>query len=297
LGQYDLSLSFSEKSLSLINLNPTSSQKWETLESLTDVLAEEKIYQTAILYQKEALKFAQEKEDALNEQLSLMYLGMLNLNTNEYGTAEKYFEESIARAEKFEDEKARNKALAFTNLKYGHLARMTENYEKAIQLYRLSTDFYSNSEFQLHNYEAHKGELLCYFKTKNDSAIQKEIPIILNLFKKYRKEILEEQNRNSFFDNEQDIYDIAIDYEFSKANYNGALDYVEESRSRSLLDLQTSNIEISNELKKPEITFSPNVFEPLKIAQIQSEMSENAQLVEYTVLTDKILIWVITKDI
>ena len=74
-------------------------------------------------------------------------------------------------------------------------------------------------------------------------------------------------------------------------------DYSEESRSRSLLDLQNSTVQISTKNnKEPEIKFPSNVIEPLKLAQIQAEMPENVQLLQYTVLADKTLIWLITKE-
>ena len=60
--------------------------------------------------------------------------------------------------------------------------------------------------------------------------------------------------------------------------------------------MQNSVINVSTNEKQPEIKFSPNVVEPLELAQIQSEITENVQLLQYSVLNDKTLIWLITRD-
>ena len=141
-----------------------------------------------------------------------------------------------------------------------------------------------------------KGHLLCHIKMGNNAEVELLLPVILSLFEKYRSEIVEEQSRNSFFDSEQSVYDIAIDYAFEKNNYAEAFNYSEYSRSRSLLDLQNSGVEVSIDEKQPRIKFSSNLSEPLKLVQIQAEMPENTQLLGYSVLQDKVLIWLVTKD-
>ena len=296
LGRYELSLQFSEKSLALGSFDTISVQRWEAFESLTNVLIEIKLCRTAILIQNEALSVIRLLKDSVNEQISLLYLGTLYSNIGDYQKAADFFEEGIKKAETFESEKGRQKALAFANLRYANLKRIFGDCEGAVKQYEMATGFYENSGFQLNNYETHKGKLLCYLQTKNDSAIQNELPLMIDLFAKYRKEILEEQNRNSFFDNGQDIYDIAVDYEFGRSNFAEAFDYAEESRSRSLLDLQNSAVEVSTDLNQPQIKFSENLSNPLRLTQIQSEMPEDSQLLVYSVLPERILMWSVTKN-
>ena len=60
--------------------------------------------------------------------------------------------------------------------------------------------------------------------------------------------------------------------------------------------MQNSKVEISQNDSTPEIKFSANVAESLKFAQIQAEIPENVQLLQYSVLSDKVLIWFISKN-
>ncbi|MFN0140046.1 MAG: CHAT domain-containing protein [Pyrinomonadaceae bacterium] len=297
LGQIKRSLQLIEKGLILATPDVSYEQKLGVFESVTTVLLEDRKEITAILFQREAMSLAEDAKDILEAQLSAIYLGMLYANINRPSESEDFFQLSLKKAESIESEKARNKALAYSNLRYANLKQKTGDCQEAVSLYNLSLNYYSSLEFQLHIYEANKGKLICHFLNKNDPEIQRELPILLEIFAKYRKEILEEQNRDSFFDNGQDVYDIATEFEFDRSNFAKSFDYAEESRSRSLLDLQNSMGQVSLEEAQPEIKFSAKFSEPLKISQIQKQIPENAQLLVYSVLPEKVLVWTVTQDL
>ena len=297
LGRYQVALQYSEKSLELERLPEASlNQKWNDYSSITESFQELQLYDSATLFQKEALKIAQEVNDKYNEQVSNVYLARLHILQKKYDEAENYVRESINIANNFSDEGVRRKSLAHAQIQYGNLRKLESRYAEAIEILNEAGAFYDYSEFQLDRYNLHKEKLLSYLKLKNDYEIQTELEIILNIFRTHRTKIQEAQNRDSFFDDKQSIYDIAANYEFGKGNYSQAFDYLEESRSRSLLDLQNSMAKVSIRENQPQVVFSSHISDPLKLSQIQSEMPENVQLLEYSVWEDKILIWVISKN-
>lgn len=297
LGQFEKSFGFSEKSLNLQRFPESSPrQKWLDYEAITQTLFSEKLFRTAILFQEEALSLDKIIKDEGYKQTSNTYLGMLYTATKDFEKADWHLQESIGLAENFTDEQRKLKALSFSKLMFARLNEVIGNVDEAISIYKESNKFNLSSEFQLDSYQGQKGELLCYL-AKNDIAnFETKLPIVLKIFNEYKGKILEEQSRNSFFDKEQDVYDIAIEYEFRSANYSKAFDYAEESRARSLLDLQNSVAQISLNEKQPEIKLSSNSIEPLGLTKIQLEMPENAQFLAYAVLSKRVLIWVITKN-
>lgn len=296
LGQYKISLSFSEKSLVLGQIPDSSlNQKWLDYETVTEILQSMRFYSTAAVFQKEALELTQLTGNFHNEQVSNVYLAKIYILQGRFDLANEFVNKSIEIAEKLADREARQKTLAHARLLQGHLKRLEGKYEEAVEILNTAAAFYDHSEYHRSRYNTHKEKFLSYIQIGNDEQIRAELDIILNIFRFHREKILEDQKRSSFFENKQDVYDLAIDYEFAKEKFDTAFDYSEESRARSLLDLQRSQINVSLGDKQPEITFSPNVTEPLKLSQIQAEMPENAQLVEFAVLNDKILIWLITK--
>ena len=297
LGQYKMSLIYSEKNFELsrfsdINLN----QRWRDYETLTAAFQGLGLYATAAVFQHEALRLTQFTGDYHNEQVSNVYLAEIYLHQRKLLDASRFINESIRIAANLADEEARKKALAYSKLLEGNLMRLQGKYDESVSVLDEAAAFYDKSEFQLWRYNAHREKFLSFIQIKNDSEIAAELNTILEIFRFHRNKILEDQKRNSFFNNKQDVYDLAIEYEFNRQRFDAAFDYSEESRSRSLLDLQNSVIDVSFDNNQPEVKFSTHVAEPLKLAQIQAEMPENAQLVQYSVLNDKVLIWVVTKQ-
>ncbi len=293
LGQYNKSLNFTQRNLILgTSLDSSLRQKWRDYYSAGKLFYEMKFFNAAIFYEQEALFVAKEY---LNEKTfdytNYVDLGLMYGKIGNFDKAFELIEAAQKLSETFTDEKYKNLCFAYTNLKLGHLRRQTKNYRQASENYQIAVNYYDNNEFQSNGYEAHKGLLLNYLEENNDEAFQKELPNVISIFNEYRVKIKEEQNRNTFFENEQDVYDIAAEYEFEKGNFANAFDYSEDSRSRSLLDLMNSDNGSLTGKKQRK-----NLSEPFKLAQIQAGMPENTQLLEYTVLQDKVLIYSITKN-
>jgi CHAT domain-containing protein/Tfp pilus assembly protein PilF len=297
LGRIDKSLDFLQKSLKIAQMPEFGlTQKWLDYQVAAETFLTIKYFNTAIVYEKEALELAKELKRKDYEQFSNVNLGMIYMFQEKYDEARIFLKKSEEVAKNLPDEEARNKSIAYSKLKTAHVERLSENYQQAVNFYNEALVFFGKSEFKLDLYEARKGLLLTFLAQKDKANFEKELPIILEIFKQNRVEILEEQNRNSFFDNEQDVYDIAINFAYEHNEYDKAFDYSEESRSRSLLDLITQGEKIILKKTTPEVKFSKFISEPQKLKEIQPQIPENSQIVEYAVLTDRILIWHITKD-
>jgi len=298
LGQYQQAIDALRRGLEL-NESPEASgrQKWRDLDTAAGLFFAMKLFKTSASYETEALNLAVE---SLNEKTfdfeSNIKLGTILGTQGVYSRAFTSFDEALRIAEAFPDEGSRKKAIAIANLRRAHIYRENGNCNDALKGYNNSLNFYDTGEYYIYQYDAHKGRLLCYLENKDDEAVRAELPVILDLFRQYRSNIREEQNRNSFFDIEQDSYDIAVDYEFGKQNFETAFDYSEESRSRSLLDMQTSAVESAPAGHYPEIKLSSAVTEPLKFAQMLPEIPSGVQIVQYSVLKDKTLVWLVTRE-
>jgi hypothetical protein len=84
---------------------------------------------------------------------------------------------------------------------------------------------------RINNYDALKGRLLCYAALKDDRNFEAQLPATMKEFETYRAKIFEEQNRNTFFDREQGVYDLAINTS-SKQTYLGAVELLQRNRAR-----------------------------------------------------------------
>jgi CHAT domain-containing protein len=140
-------------------------------------------------------------------------------------------------------------------------------------------------------YAAHKGKLLCLAAIGNDAATEEELESTQKLLERYRQNILEEENRNTFFDIEQSVYDAAIDFAYSrKADYQAVFEYSEQSRARSLLDL------IPNAPNQGEAHSNGDISRVRPLSELRQGLPDNTQLIEYAALEDKLLICLVSRS-
>ncbi len=152
---------------------------------------------------------------------------------------------------------------------------------------------YSQVAFSTHIFQAHKGRLICYLAQGDRDRVRQESEAALGLLEQYRSEILEEDRRNNFFDIEQSVYDLAIEFEFSRMrDPEKAFEYSEASKARSLLNLIDSYTGRRPGGNKPEPI---PVSSPLNLRAIQDQLSDRVQILQYAVLKDRLLIWLLSK--
>lgn len=298
VNDYRKSLGFLQRGLLL---GPDGLSDLSMLWIFYDVAAEAfrslDLYAAALDFQNEALLLALDLNIPLNLSRSYAHLGFV------YGKMRNY-SEAIATAERaFEIGKTLSgdsigrEMMAYSSLYLGDLHRQKGEYTQALNYYDLNINIYASLDFPLHRYATHKGKLLCYIAQGDDLAAKNELETTLSLFERYRSTILEENNRNTFFDIEQDVYDTAIDFEYSRRNDpKAAFEKSEDSRARSLLDMSDSDVRLIDERFGPELVLSAKS-QPLKLAEIQSRLPESAQIVQYAALEDKLLIWVVSKTV
>lgn len=298
LRQYPEAFKNIENAFRLMDTPETSvRQKLRTYMYATQIFYEKKLYAAAIHLLKETLSLNEEIQDKTYANYIYLLLSKVYDKAGERGNAFDSAQKSLEAAEALIDAGSRAKTVAISLVQIANLKRETGNFDEAIKDYDRSIEIYETIDFPVDYYEAKKNRLYCYFEKKDDETITNEIDSVLTLFEANRKKILEEQNRNSFFDSEQNIYDLAIEYEFSKGNYEKAFDYAETSRSRSLLDIQENGAKLILDSTQPQIIFDDKATAtPLTLDEIRRQLPPQVQLVEYSVLRNEVLMWLITKD-
>lgn len=297
LGSYRQSLTYMHRCLELAEASwPGPRQMWRNYDTTGRVFYSLGLFAAAAAYSREALYLAlNEIKDPSMIYVSQVHLGLTYGHLKDYEQGIKHAQLGLEIGQSLSSNPVGQKIVAYSSLQLGYLYRQGGELEEALLHYDKAIQIYDSLAFEVFAYDAHKGRLLCYTgKGENESA-KREVQIVLGLFEKYRSQILEESDRNNFFDVEQSVYDLAIDFEFSKdGNQQAALEYSEISRARSLLDLLGSETRFSNNSDQPRIVFA-SVSQPLKFAEIQAQMSDQAQIIQYSVLKDRLIIWVISR--
>lgn len=257
-------------------------QQSRNLYFFTQAAVEAGFYDSALAFALENLNLIETvvKDQGMRHAVKVQ-IGTIRGKTGQYQNSVNEFESSLEIARTFPDEAKIKQLSARSLLSLANMQRennkcaaAVENYDKALAIYR-TTDFSANI------YEAEKGKLLCDVAQNNETAVREKMPEILRSFDEYRGK-LRESERTVFFDAEQNVYDAAVGYFYTTLKKpDEAFNYSENSRSRTLLGLMQGGSE-------PARTLS--------LADVQGKMPPGVQIIYYTVLPDKLLIWRISKN-
>jgi CHAT domain-containing protein len=274
--------------------NVSERQKFRNYNKVIPILSQDDLHSLAREISLECIALAEPMSNSPFLVSSRINAGIVYLKTGDFKTAEYWFDEARKKSENLEED-IKNNSLAEVFLQLGHLESKRNQFQKAVAFYDRAIEILSNLQFPVLYYEAKKSRLMAYQKSGARQKVEEDIYSTIEIAETYRKKISEEQDRNSFFDNEQTIYDIAIDHKTSLGQNEEAYDYSETSKARTLLDELTGGANIFSKDDKTEIII-PEPANPLKLTELRKKIPTNIQLLQYAVLEDKIIIWIVTKE-
>jgi CHAT domain-containing protein/tetratricopeptide (TPR) repeat protein len=297
VGQNTDALNYLQRAFDEIEKTPTLAlrEKWRTYSASIEILSSLKLYSLATAVSLENIKLANELEDSSFIADSQLDAGIVHAETGDFAEARSWLIQAKQNAGALPESADRTAILAKSLLTLGYLERRLDNYSQAEKFYDEALSIVENKEVPFFLYEIEKSRLLTNISLNKDREIEEEqITKIIGLAENYRHQIASEQERISFFNNQQDIYDIVVAYEFNHARYEQAYNYLETSNARSLLSwLKKGNVNV--EKKQIEAAFN-ETFQPLRLDEIRAQMPDRVQILQYAVLEDKVLIWLVSKD-
>jgi len=265
---------------------PGTRQAWRNYDTAAQIFDSLGLHHASAAYGEEALRLVQEG----SQDPSLIYLSHVRLGTSyshlrNHGEAVRLAQTGYAIGQSLQDEVVGRTMMAYSALQLGELHRRSGDYGEASRSYEQAVGLYDQLAFQNFSVVAHRGRFLTYLAQGDDAAAHRELRVVLDLFEEYRKKVKEEDNRTYFFDVAQETYDAAIDFAHSRVRDDGAaFRYAENSRARSLLLLLRADAQQNLDVS------------PHGRREIQERMPERTKLVQYSVLADKLLIWVISRS-
>ena len=269
------------------------SQVWRGLFTTSQLLAIKNLDSTSIDFANESVKFSEQhlsKTPAVDGALREL---IRNLSKKKMlAKALRYADEAVEFAMGKGEISENFKIIADSFLERAHVKSKMKNCPEAIKDFEKSLKFYNRiPEITFNLYEVHKGKLSCFKELNRNIDFQNELNITLNISEEYRRNIREDSGRQAFFETEQFVFDLAIDDALRERKSREAFELLETSKARSLLDFvrsEKSIVEIEKEFSA--------VSKLLNVNEIQRRMSENVQIVQYSLLEDKLAIWVLEND-
>jgi len=297
VGNYPMSLECIIRSLPYLDtcpLNPL--QKWRHYSIIASSLNSAGFYQFALDYQKEVVKLALAADNFSMVSVSYAHMGLIFGKLGNFSEAIREASLAHETAKPHAEGSAGQKVMAYASLQLGNLYRQLKDYDSAVKSYSESIELYEKLDFPTHLYQAHKGRAFCYIARGDNSLAGGELKTALGLLEHYRSKIVEEGNRNNFFDLEQSIYDLAINFEYSRMDDSmEAYEYSEASRARSLLDLMRQYVKFRPGGDAAEVRIRA-ASHPLTLGSIRQRLPGKVQILQFAVLEDRLLSWVVSRD-
>ncbi len=296
LGDYDRALIYLDQCLSSGNeVWPKPRQMWRTYDTLAQVLRLQGFYGAAAAYGREALQLASDEiRDPGFIYPSLIHLGMIFWEQQNLDEAVRLVQLGFDMAKARSREPGWQYRVAYAALQLGHLYYQAGQFNQAVDYYDKSIELHKSLDSQVNTYESYKGRFLCYVARGDNLRAKTDLDKLAEMSEGHRAKIIEEKNRNTFFDLEQSFYDAAINFQHSRLDDSrAAFELSEASRARSLLDLINTDAQVLTKNDEEQFVFT-SVSQPLKLEEIQARLPEQAQLLQYAALKDKLLIWVIS---
>ena len=295
-GEYYKSIGFAIRALNLASgFSPELREIWPFYHQIASGLNSLGRPAAALEFQQQALRVALESRTPALISISYGLLALIHQNLADYSEAFRNGELALNEAQQIEEEKSRTNLVAGSTLYLAHLYQASGSLDQARLYYDKAIELHRRMDIQTYVVDAHKGRLQTLLGLKDKSAAEEEIGTSIRILERDRPKIREDENRTSYFDLAQSTYDLAIDFAyFQKNDSRQALEIAEASRARSLLDLLLGGKVVAGrngaELKVDRSTRS------LRLNEIQRRLPQNTQVVEYSVLEDKIITWVVSRE-
>ena len=280
---------FSDQSL---YFHRSAVQYWRDRGTLAELTLKLGLSATSLSVSREMLSFAEANRFAdvrLND--SLDHVIEASLARNDLNGALQHANRSLQialkrgpGAESAESQAETYRLLGDINRQGGNCSEALGHYDQGLQLYGRAR------EISLNVYRIHKGRLECFQQTNDEQRFAGELEIIRKLTNEYRQNIREDNSRQAFFAEQQDIFDAATEAALRTGDNRRAFAFAEQSKARSLLQFVTSPKSIA----EVEDSFAA-VAQPLDLGEIQKRIPEEVQLVKYAVLPARLAIWTVSK--
>jgi CHAT domain-containing protein len=293
LGEFEPALAYASKLLPGKDLYYQSrSQFWREKGTLADLTLKLKFFATSLSFSKEALDLAREISPGSSlVNSNLRHVVNAAAARQDFDAALKYADESRQIALSRGDSAENTQTAAETYLLLADVKSQMNDCEEALADYDRALELYRRlPEFTVSSYQIHKGKLFCFQQLNRREDFADELKTVLGLSEVYRATIREDDSRRAFFANEQVVFDAAMANALEERDGRAAFEFVEASRARSLLDF----VESDKSIAEVEKDFAA-VARPLSLAEIQTRLPEQVQLVQYAVLPDRLATWVVSK--
>jgi CHAT domain-containing protein len=238
----------------------------------------------AVLFANETVEQGLDLQNAANENLFATSLARIYESMSEYDLAEKYLK--IAE-DTFEQvpEAARAKSELLLGLVKARIKLHQKKYAESDSLLQKNLQIYSRQPFPATELLAQTLMLSAqvYSETGRIPEAARQFNEAIAVVENDDQYLQSEGLRVKFDDERRELYDAAIEFEFNNGGLDAAWTYLQKYRAKLFLEFLAA--------------FNPNIEQVrtnIQRSATQHRVPKETQIVEYTLLKDRLLIWLMT---
>jgi CHAT domain-containing protein len=260
---------------------------------LAETFAQFGHYAAALTYQLAALP---ECQRVSRDDLIALLQGRVALHYSLLGRRQdslRFLQAALQSADKQQDRASRNAMRADLFTLLGRLRLQENAAEEALAAYQEALQATNdNSYLSL----VHEGRAAALLRLGRAAEAEAGLRTSIQLYDQARSSINELPARNLWLNQKQDVYRTMVAFQWEQRQApDVAFAYAEKSRNRELLDALSGTKEFHWQPNRQTLEYKGSAT-PLTLAQVRLKLPPSAQLIEYAVTEQKLLIWLISAD-
>ncbi|MBE9115267.1 tetratricopeptide repeat protein [Lusitaniella coriacea LEGE 07157] len=282
LGQYSKAIENYQRALAIHQEVGNRTAEGDTLNNLGNIYSSLGKYQEAIESYEQSLAITRETGNRGKEGLYLQNLGAVYLKLEQYQEAIKYIQKALAIHQEVGNRAGKGLSLNNLGAVYGNLGQHKEAikyYQQALAIRREVGDR-AGEGLSLNNLGT------VYFNQKQYADAEANLYAAIDVLDSLRTPELADADKISLFETQAHTYRLLQHTLIAQKKTDRALEISERGRARAFVELLAKQL-------NPQSNELPNI-DPPSIEEIkQIAKAQNATLVQYSVLSNSLLIWVI----
>lgn len=294
MGNYEQALKKDFALLSRLREEPGSPLTVVAYQQAGETLFQLNNFSVAYCYQEEALQIA----TTINNPLFLVgsegRLGTTLWKLGRYEEASAYLNNAVSHSYSVSDQTSRQLLQIELYTILGNVSLAQKNVEEAIEFYHQAIKVSVEINNQVYLSTIHQGLATAYLQQGKLAKAEAELQLGISLAERDRLQIKDASSRGTFLASRQSVYRSMINLQFTaKQAPVEAFNYAEIAKGRDLLDALSERPIVQRKDGRIVLTLSGGS-RPLTLQQIQGALSPSQQLLSYSVVEKKILMWLVT---
>jgi len=246
----------------------------------------------ALYFQNEVVRTARAWGDASGLAGALRGRATIHLRLGEQAATKTDLEEAQHLLSRIPDKIARRSLDGDLRLISGE-AELSSSPRAAVTDFGESLQIYRQTDYRYFLPQVYVNRARAFRALGYDDRAEEDFGAALREWEEGRRDVVDDPRRSAYFDRARSLFNEMISFQIGRRHRaDVAFDYVERAKSRVLLDW-LSDLRIPESASRQPLGTGGS---PMTLQEIRQDLSAGVVLIQYWVLEDRLLIWMVRRE-